>query len=484
MKKVVGWGRDYLDAMILILNTAVFLILGIISTWTIGIIFSGTIYDVLNAIVLISTPALINLIGIRILTGRKRSAIIPLLIIVGHCVVCLIILFVNMLFSVLLGLNILAVIFCIKMRPIIPRFKTRNGWYPPLLMGLLIINPVIVYYGTSEMLIILPGVTNPNFKISFYCEFYNNNTFTAQHLEVLHNHNARIFLAINESQIYNDSLALNLTKWFNYVNVEVYAWLLLNQSKGYWAADTNVLDVEELVNNFTNWAQSNNLTYEGILIDSEPTFQRMHSLQGQLNNLNLFGALANLRKNAKSTVHNFAKVKYEEIVANIQKSGYEAMVVGFPLPLDDLADNDDTLQRIMGVSTIPPYNWNYSSFMIYRSTYKELSTIDFGSYMVYSYARSIRKFFGGNSSISLSRSGSEPYDSIDELIQDSLIVKNIGFNEVIWISFERLEQAFGLTGLIQLFEGVETARSVTFRYNPWCSYSRLLFTTIDRIGIL
>ncbi len=484
LKKLVNWVGLNLDAMILVINTLVFLILGAICICTIAIVLHGTIFDILNALILILTPALINIVGIRLLVGRKRSAIVPLLIFIGHCLIYLILLYINILIAGLLGLNIIAAIFCIKKRPLIPRFKTRNGLYSILLILLIILSPILIYLSTSAIRITLPGVTNPNFKVSFYCEFYDNDTFTAQHLEVLGNYSSRIFLAINETQIYNNSLVHNLTNWFNAENVSVYAWLLLDQAKGYWAADANVLEFEALVANFTSWAKSNNLEYEGIMIDSEPTFQRMETLQEQLSAFNIFGVLADLRSTAKSPEHALAIEKYEEIATQIQSNGYEAMVVGFPLPVDDLADGDGTLQRLMGVSTMPPHNWNYSSFMVYRSTYKDLSTIDFGSYMVYSYARTIWEYFGKSTSVSLSRSGSEPYISIDRLIQDALIVKNVGFDEVILISFEKVDQAFGLAGLIELLEGTQGAQSVSFNYNPWCGYSRLLWTLIDRIEII
>jgi hypothetical protein len=484
VRKLANWVKINLDAVVLLVDTIIFLILGILSVFAISMVLYETTFDILNALSLILMPALINVIGIKVLTGRKRSAIIPFLIILGHCLVCVILLYVNILISVLLGLNIIAAIFCMRKRPIIPRFKTRNGLYSLLLTLLIMISPIIIYYGTSAIRITLPGVANPNFKVSFYCEYYDNNTFTAQHLEVLGNHSSRIFLAINETQIYNNSLVHNLTIWFNAANVSVYAWLLLDQAKGYWAADANVLEIDALVTNFTVWAKSNNLEYDGIMIDSEPTFQRMQALQEQLSSFNIFGALADLRRTAKSQDHDLAAAEYEEIVTTIQQSGYEAMVVGFPLPVDDLADTDDTLQRLMGVSTMPPYNWNYSSFMIYRSTYKELSTIDFGSYMVYSYARTIWKYFGKNSSVSLSRSGSELYNSIDDLIQDALIVKNVGFDETILISFERIAQTFGISGLTELLAGVEATQQVSFDYNAWCGYSRLLWSLIDRVEII
>jgi len=346
------------------------------------------------------------------------------------------------------------------------------------------ISPIVLFFSTSAIIITIPARTNPNFRVSFYCEFYNNATFSNDHLNTLEAHNSRIFLAINESQIINNSLALNITKRLNNANVSVYAWLLLNESNGYWAADSNVLKFEVLVSNFTTWVEANALQYDGILIDSEPSYQRLWALQEKIRAINLYGVLVDLRKTATSGEHQFARAQYEALVNTIQAEGYEAMVVGFPIPIDDLGDGDDHLQSLMGVSTMPPHNWNYSSFMVYRTTYKETLNLDFGSYMVYSYAKSIWNLFGNTSSISLSRCGDSPYTSINELIIDAFIVKNLGFEEVIWIEFPRFDRAFGIAGLTELLEALEGDASISFNYNPLCGYMRFLLTTIDKFGII
>ena len=158
------------------------------------------------------------------------------------------------------------------------------------------------------------------------------------------------------------------------------------------------------------------------------------------------------------------------------------MVVGFPLPIDDLPDEDDDIQSIMGVSTMP-HQWDYSSFMVYRTTYEEITRLKFGSYFVYSYAKSIFKYFGPRSSVSLSRCGQAPYDSIEELVMDSLIVKNIGLEEVIWWCFSLFDEAFGVEGLVKLLERCENSDPVSFYYNPITAYSRLLLTFVDKIEI-
>jgi hypothetical protein len=245
-----------------------------------------------------------------------------------------------------------------------------------------------------------------------------------------------------------------MTRRLNNANVSVYAWLLLNESKGYWAADSNVLEFQKLVNNFISWADNYSLEYAGIMIDSEPTFQRLNKLQIQLGSLNIFGALTDLRATATSGDHEFATSKYEEIITAIKLNGYEAMMVGFPLPIDDIADSDGSIQQLMGVSTLPPFNWDYSSFMVYRTTFKEIIGIDFGSYMIYSYGKTLQKYFGNHSSISLSRCGVSPYDSLDSFINDAFVVKNLGFQEVIWWEFPLFEEKFGESGLIQFLNAM------------------------------
>ncbi|NVM27539.1 MAG: hypothetical protein HWN65_01745 [Candidatus Helarchaeota archaeon] len=476
--------KKYFDAVIFLVNAIVFLVVGIPTIWRLTLLLDEAILDILNALLLLSIPILMNVMAFFLLIGRKRSAITPLLILIFQGFLFSILMFVNLLFSILLGLNAVAAIFCVKKRPLLPRFKTKNGIIIPLLMIFIIISPVALYFITTKATITLPAHTNPNFRVSFYCEFYNNDTFTNDHLTNLEAYNSRIFLAINESQIYNNSLAHNLTERLNAANVRVYAWLLLDYSEGYWAADSNVLEFENLTSTFIAWAKANNLTYEGIMIDSEPSYQRLNAIQEQIGSFNIYGALMDLRRTATSGNHEFAKERYEALVNSIQAQGYEAMVVGFPMPIDDLADGDDTLQQLMGVSTMPPYNWNYSSFMIYRSTYQDMIKVDFGSYMVYSYAKTTWNLFGTQSSISLARSGQSPYSSLDEMKKDAFIVKNMGFNEVIWISFERFDRQFGNTGLTELLGALNESKSVSFNYNPFCGYSRFLFSFADSVNIL
>lgn len=418
------------------------------------------------------------------LVERTKSSLLPVLILLLEGVIFSVFMFINLFFCILLGLTIIALVSCIHKRPILPRLRTRAGKYTILILVLLLASPVLFYYSTSEFQIILPAQDNPNFRVSFYCEFYNNATFTDSHLNTLKAYNSHIFLAINESQLINNSLAVNVTKRLNSANITVYAWLLLDQSKGYWAADSNVMEFEALVNTFFSWAALNDLEYGGVMVDSEPDLQRLETIRRQIRHFNLYGVLADLRGTATSSLHQIAQQKYANISRSIQMNGYESMVVGFPFPIDDLIDGDDDLQRLMGVSTIPPYNWNYSSFMIYRTAYREMLGADFGSYMIYSYGKTIWNMFGNSSSVSLSRIGTFPYRTLESLIDDTFIVKNLGFQEVIWIEFPKMIATFGDSGLNQLLHALNATRNVSFNYNPLCGYSRLILSLVDQIGIL
>ncbi|MBD3227835.1 MAG: hypothetical protein GF329_06575 [Candidatus Lokiarchaeota archaeon] len=425
----------------------------------------------------------VNTINIFLLI-TKRSALFPLLNMILYVLIFLILSFLNLVYIISIIFMIISIIFTVKKRNIIPKFRTRKSFYILSVIIILLITPIITHFSSSIFTISVPAHANPDFRVSFYCEFYHNNTFTDQHLIALRDHNSRIFLAINESEINNNSLALNMTRRLNAANISVYAWLLLNQSNGYWAADTNVMEFNNLVNNFINWSNDNSLEYDGIMIDSEPDYNRLNSLMYQIKSLNIFGALIDLKSQAVSTEHIIAQEEYQRIARTIQDEGFEAMVVGFPLILDDQADNDDTIQRLMGVSTMPPYNWNYSSFMIYRTTFREILTVDLGSYMIYSYGNTIKKYFSYTSSVSLSRCGVSPYNNIDQFIHDAYIVKNLGFNEVIWWEFPLFINEFGITGLNTFLDSMELSRSVSFNYSPFTLYFRLFIAIIDEIEII
>ncbi|TFF86125.1 MAG: hypothetical protein EU551_02440 [Promethearchaeota archaeon] len=475
--------RDHFDAIVLLINTIFLSILSIGAIWIIGVLYGENFLGIFNIIILITILISSDTIGIYLLVKRK-SALFPILIMIIQAMLFLVLSFINLLIAIFLIFTIVAIGYSINKRNILPRFKTRGAIFLLLLIiGTIILLPAS-YFISKTSSITVPGIENPEFRVSFYCEFYNNQTISDNHLTIFEEHNSRIFLAINETQLTNNSMALNMTRRLNNANVSCYAWLLLNESEGYWAADSNVLEFEKLVNTFISWANNHSLEYDGIMIDSEPAFQRLNKLQTQLGSFNIFGALLDLRATATSGEHEFAKVKYEEIINSIKTNGYEAMMVGFPLPIDDIADGDDTIQNLMGVSTIPPSNWDYSSFMIYRTTFKEIIGIDFGAYMIYSYGNTLRKYFGNQSSISLSRCGVYPYDSIDSFINDAFIVKNLGFQEVIWWEFPLFDQKFGESGLINFLDAMEETQSVSFQFSPSITYLRYILILVDILGVL
>ena len=147
IQKLGVWLKLHLDAVILSVNTLVISIIGIGSLWALGVILQESIYDLLIAFDIILLLIIVNVLGILMLSGRKRSALFPLILIIMQCFVFFIFMFVNLLFSVLLGLNVVAAIFCMKKRPIIPRFKTRNGFYTLILLILLLTSPFILFFG-------------------------------------------------------------------------------------------------------------------------------------------------------------------------------------------------------------------------------------------------------------------------------------------------------------------------------------------------
>jgi hypothetical protein len=450
-----------------------------------GLILDCDYRELLTSGFAISTSIGLNFINIFLLL-KKKSAILPILSLLVNAILFFFWMFFNVLISLFLAVSIIGVIFCIKRHNLMPRFRTRSG-LSLFFLSLMILSLPILVSGILLRIqkIVLPAQNNLNFRTSFCLQYYHNFDLTDEQLSVLKEHGSRIYLSMFEDEFFDDSNATKFAKKLNAFNVEVYALPVLEWVDGVYAADTNVDKWPQMIDRFLAWTNNNTLQFEGVLIDTEPDVQRMYPLQNQIANFDLFGAIANLRGMATSNLHQIAVSKYDDLIADIKSAGFEVMYSAFPMVLDDLGDLDADIQSLMGTPTIPPHDWDYHAYMVYRTVYFETIRMDLGSYLVYSYGRTMQKLFPNNCAMALCCVNIFPYeDSVCKLIDDAFIAKNLGFPEVCLWSYELLVNNFGVEGLEFYLNSLEKDRSVSFDFDPITALLRFGSIMVDLIGIL
>ena len=97
----------------------------------------------------------------------------------------------------------------------------------------------------------------------------------------------------------------------------------------------------------------------------------------------------------------------------------------------------------------------------------------------------MKKLFGDNTALALCCSGLTPYDdALCDMAEDALLVKNMGFPEMCFWSYEHFINFFGEEGLEFYLESVEEERDITFYFNPLTGLLRLGTVMVDLVGII
>lgn len=481
---VINYVKKEFDVVFLGVLSIFFATLGTIAILIMWIVMDCDIRELLTAGFSMGASIGINCISIYAIR-KKKSTLLPVFGLITNAFLFFIWMLLQVLLSILLVLTVIALIFCIKRRNLLPKFRTRSGLTLGFLTILILSMPLLVIGVLTQFCTItLPAHNNPNFKPSFCLQFYETFDLTDEQLNLLAKHNARIYLVVTEDQMYTGSLAHTVAYKLNLYNVEVYGLPVLDYSDGVYAADNNVDLWFPMMYKFMNWTQNNSLTLSGILLDTEPDAQRMGLLQSTIYSGNLFAAVADLKSAVYSNLHNEAIVKFTQLIEIIESEGYETMYSAFPMVMDDVGDWDAEIQALMGTPVIPPNNWDYHGYMIYRTVYVDTIHLDLGSYLVYSYSRSMAKLFDRNGAVALCCAGRAPYGTINEFIKDAFIAKNLGFPEFCIWSYELTVNNYGVEGLELLLDSIEEDQAVSFYFDPITALIRFGTVMVDLVGIL
>lgn len=260
---------------------------------------------------------------------------------------------------------------------------------------------------------------------------------------------------------------LELVQEANRRGVPVSAWLVVPTADGYWAWEGNAHVMQDAVRSFVNWSRTNELRFEGISLDSEPSIQQTKELSeawaaafaGDPSKLSAFAA-----KTIDPARQCEAMAAYRDLITWAHREGVVTTVAAYPFVLDDLTDRHLALQDFLDAATAPPFGWDTIHFMVYRTVATQIFGRDPGSGIVSSYYGSARDWFGRVGQVTLGIGGQAPYDRLDELVRDIRVLATLGAETVPIYSLETTVGEFGPAAVRVLagaahrpYQGVEAA---------------------------
>jgi hypothetical protein len=222
-------------------------------------------------------------------------------------------------------------------------------------------------------------------------------------LPVFAEYGLTLFLGMPDTAIGDAGLA-DFLRQADAAGVEVRAWVLLPYAIGYWPGEDNAAAFAEAALAYAEWFLAEDLPVEWIVVDMEMDINKIAAIEQLIDEGRYWEAAALLLQNLDPEHFAAAVQVYQQMVSDLTDRGLYTMVVTYPHILDDLSDEDTTLQDIMDVP-VTPVNWDEVSTMVYSSTYEQYLGVDFGAYFVYDYALSTVAEYGDRASIALGVSG-------------------------------------------------------------------------------
>lgn len=213
-----------------------------------------------------------------------------------------------------------------------------------------------------------------------------------------------IYLAIQENFI-GDPALLDLLRTAEKMGIKIGAWILLSYEEGYWPNEKNAEGFLRAVKKFVQWKEEENFEIERIIVDMEPSYNRMKSLEEAFSRGDISFVLNDLLHSINSSEFSYAKNIFKNLVDWLHHKGIKVMVTTSPFLIDDLYDGDEDISDALDT---PVYgiDWDVVSFMVYRSLFKNfIGTMS--PYITYSYSESATSFFGERTAIDLGVTGED-----------------------------------------------------------------------------
>jgi hypothetical protein len=140
-----------------------------------------------------------------------------------------------------------------------------------------------------------------------------------------------------------------LVKQLNDANIPVTAWILLPEKSGYWSNLDNAVETTVQYQDFKNWVMENNLTFEAVGLDIEPSITNIKALLER--KFRILGSM--VLKAIQPGRYSKAISKYNNLVHQIQRDGYVLETYQLPLIVDDRIARSKVLQSLLGIVDLP-----------------------------------------------------------------------------------------------------------------------------------
>jgi hypothetical protein len=248
---------------------------------------------------------------------------------------------------------------------------------------------------------------------------------------------------------------LRVIREANRHGVQVWGWVLIPYSDGYWAWEGAAAEQFDAVKALVRWKRAKHVHLRGLVLDPEPPpttpFAANAAIRG--------AATAGLPPAFQQTIDPAAQCQawngYASIAQWARHHHIRLAAAPSPAALDDLADGllglQDAAQFIL-----PDAHWHRLFFQAYRSVFAYYTGHDPGPGIVSSYLRSARRRFGGVGQVSIGVAGRRGYRHLGSLVHDVRLLATLGAREVPIYSLERTLRAYG--GLDSLSRLAEAAR--------------------------
>ncbi len=262
------------------------------------------------------------------------------------------------------------------------------------------------------------------FSVSVWSEF-DPPPEVMSYLPFLKEHDLGLYLAIHHDKIGDPELKELFFKATD-MGIEVRAWILLDYPQGYWPNEDNVDLFFSQTVNFMDWCEAEELPIKWLVVDMELGWQKMNELEETFQSGNMGNVVELLTGNINKEKFLNATERYQELVSLAHQRGFKVMAVTLPIVLDDFLDGDTTLQDAMDIP-IEGIDWDEVSFMVYRTTFNELWSEEFGPFLIYSYSLDALRFYGEKAGIDV---GLVRDQGPSEILADISASRAAGINKV------------------------------------------------------
>jgi len=140
-----------------------------------------------------------------------------------------------------------------------------------------------------------------------------------------------------------------VVKRLNAAGIPVHAWLLLPMYQGYWFNMDNPIQAVERYQDFREWTQQNDLTWQVVGIDIEPDIRLMQTIKNGV----AAGMRALLSRIRLPSRFASAPRIYTKLIQTIKADGYFAESYQLPIIIDERLAGSRLIQHLVGIINLP-----------------------------------------------------------------------------------------------------------------------------------